>query len=160
MGTILQADGLVKTFSTRTLFRGVSFKVNEGDRIGIIGVNGAGKTTLFRMLTGKEEYDGGYLTKEKGLTVAYMEQYSEFLSGQTAYEEVLGQFSHLMEKEAELEQVNALLETSQEASLIRRQQTLLESFEREGGLTFRGRVRSTLLGLGLSETEISLPMTA
>ena len=160
MGTILQADGLVKTFSTRTLFRGVSFKVNEGDRIGIIGVNGAGKTTLFRMLTGKEEYDGGYLTKEKGLTVAYMEQYSEFLSGQTAYEEVLGQFSHLMEKEAELEQVNALLETSQDASLIRRQQTLLESFEREGGLTFRGRVRSTLLGLGLSETEISLPMTA
>ncbi|MBQ4323714.1 MAG: ABC-F family ATP-binding cassette domain-containing protein [Clostridia bacterium] len=158
MGTILQADGLVKTFSTRTLFHDVSFKVNEGDRIGIIGVNGAGKTTLFRMLTGKEEYDSGYLTKEKGLTIAYMEQYSEFTSGQTAYEEVLTQFAPLLDKEAELEQVNALLETSQEESLIRRQHALLESFEREGGLTFRGRVRSTLLGLGLTETEISLPM--
>ena len=160
MGTILQADGLVKTFSTRTLFHDVSFKVNEGDRIGIIGVNGAGKTTLFRILTGKEEYDAGYLTKEKGLTVAYMEQYSEFTSGQTAYEEVLTQFSALMERETELEQVNALLETSSDEALIRRQHALLESFEREGGMTFRGRVRSTLLGLGLTETEISLPMAS
>ncbi len=158
MGTILQADGLKKTFSTRTLFHDVSFKVNEGDRIGIIGVNGAGKTTLFRILTGKEEYDGGYLTKEKGLTVAYMEQYSEFTSGSTAYEEVLTQFSSLLEQEAELEQVNAALESSAEETLIRRQHTLLESFERNGGMTFRGRVRSTLLGLGLTETEISLPM--
>ena len=160
MGTILQADGLVKTFSDRTLFSGVSFKVNEGDRIGIIGVNGAGKTTLFRMLTGKEEYDGGYLTKEKGLTVAYMEQYSEFTSGQTAYEEVLTQFDHLIARERELEEVNALLERSSEESLIRRQHSLLESFARGGGLTFRSRVRSTLLGLGLTEAEISLPMTS
>ena len=160
MGTILQADGLCKTFSDRTLFSGVSFKVNEGDRIGIIGVNGAGKTTLFRMLTGKEEYDSGYLTKEKGLTVAYMEQYSEFTSGQTAYEEVLTQFSHLLDRERELEEINALLEHSSEESLIRRQHTLLESFERDGGLTFRNRARSTLLGLGLTETEIALPMTS
>ena len=158
MGTILQADGLVKTFSTRTLFHDVSFKINEGDRIGIIGVNGAGKTTLFRILTGKESHDGGYLTKEKGLTVAYMEQYSEFTSGMTAYEEVLTQFSSLMDLEAELEQVNALLEQSQDVSLIRRQHALLERFEREGGFTFRGRARSALLGLGLTETEIGLPM--
>lgn len=160
MGTILQADGLVKTYSTRTLFRGVSFKVNEGDRIGIIGVNGAGKTTLFRILTGKEEYDDGYLTKEKGLTMAYMEQYSEFTSGRSAYDEVLTQFSSLLAKEAELEQVNAALESSSDEGLIRRQHTLLESFEREGGMTFRSRVRSTLLGLGLTETEIFLPMAA
>ena len=50
MGTILQADGLTKSYSTRVLFHDVSFKVNEGDRVGIIGVNGAGKTTLFRIL--------------------------------------------------------------------------------------------------------------
>ena len=160
MGTILQADGLVKTYSTRTLFHDVSFKVNEGDRIGIIGVNGAGKTTLFRILTGKEEYDAGFLTKEKGLTVAYMEQYSEFTSGSTATEEVLSLFAGLMEKESELEQVNAALEQSSDEGLIRRQQALLEAFEREGGFTFRGRVRSTLLGLGLTEAEIALPMAS
>lgn len=158
MGTILQADGLVKTYSTRTLFRKVSFKINDGDRIGIVGVNGAGKTTLFRILSGKEEYDGGYLTKEKGLTMAYMEQYSEFASGRTAYEEVLTQFSALLAKEQELDQVNKALESSSDEGLIRRQQGLLESFEREGGLTFRSRVRAALLGLGLSEAEIFLPM--
>ena len=158
MGTILQVDGLKKSYSTRTLFRDVSFKINEGDRIGIIGVNGAGKTTLFRILTGREDYDEGYLTKEKGLSAAYMEQYSEFTSCHTAYDEVLTQFSSLLEKETELEQVNAALETSCDESLIRRQHALLESFEREGGLTFRARIRSTLLGLGLTETEISLPM--
>lgn len=160
MGTILQADGLKKTFADRTLFHHVSFKVNQGDRVGIVGVNGVGKTTLFRILTGKEEYDGGYITKEKGLSVAYMEQYSEFTSHRTAYEEVLTQFDALLRREEELEQVNRLLESSQEESLIRRQHALLEGLERDGGLTFRGRVRSTLLGLGLTEAEISLPMEA
>ena len=160
MGTILQVDGLCKTFSVRTLFHGVSFKVNEGDRMGIVGVNGAGKTTLFRILTGAEEYDGGYVTKEKDLTVAYMEQYSDFTSGNTAYEEVLSQFSSLLAMERDLEQVNEALESSADEWLIRRQHTLLEAFERNGGLTFRAKVRSTLLGLGLTETEISLPMTA
>lgn len=158
MGTILQADGLSKSFSTRVLFHDVSFKVNEGDRVGIIGVNGAGKTTLFRILTGKEEYDGGYLTKEKGLTVAYMEQYSDFTSGRSAYDEVLTLFSPLLRAEAELEEINLILEQRQEEGLIRRQHALLESFERDGGLTFRGRARSTLLGLGLTEAEIALPM--
>ncbi len=158
MGTILQADGLVKTFSDRTLFRDVSFKVNETDRMGIIGVNGAGKTTLFRIITGKEEYDGGYLTKEKGLSVAYMEQYSTFTSDATATEEVLTQFSALIEQEAELEQINAALEQGADEGLIRRQHALLESFEKNGGLTFRSWVRSTLLGLGLTEAEIHLPM--
>ena len=158
MGTILQADGLTKSFSTRVLFHDVSFKVNEGDRVGIIGVNGAGKTTLFRILTGKEEYDGGYLTKEKGLTVAYMEQYSDFTSGRSAYDEVLTLFSPLLRAEAELEEINLILEQRQEEGLIRRQHALLESFERDGGLTFRGRARSTLLGLGLTEAEIALPM--
>ncbi len=160
MGTVLQADGLVKTFSDRTLFREVSFKVNEGDRIGIIGVNGAGKTTLFRILTDKEEYDAGFLTKEKGLTVAYMEQYSTFTSDATATEEVLTQFSEVMAQEAELEQINAALEAGADESLIRRQHALLESFEKKGGLTYRSWVRSTLLGLGLTETEINLPMGA
>lgn len=160
MGTILQVDGLCKTFSVRTLFHDVSFKVNEGDRMGIVGVNGAGKTTLFRILTGAEEYDAGYVTKEKELTVAHMEQYSDFTSSGTAYEEVLSQFSSLLALEQDLENVNAALESSADESLIRRQHALLESFERDGGLTFRGRVRSTLLGLGLTETEIALPLTA
>lgn len=158
MGTILQADGLKKSYVTRVLFDRVSFKVNEGDRIGIIGVNGAGKTTLFRILTGKEEPDSGFLTREKGLSVAYMEQYSEFLSDRSAYEEVLSDFSELLRAEQDLEEVNRLLENSSESGLILRQQHLWESFERNGGLTFRARVRSTLLGLGLSENEISLPM--
>lgn len=158
MGTVLQADGLKKTFADRVLFDGVSFKVNEGDRIGMIGVNGAGKTTLFRILMGKEEYDGGYLTREKELSVAYMEQYSEFTSGNTAFEEVLTLFSALTAAEAELEQINRQLEQSADEGLIRRQYALRESFERDGGLTFRSRIRSTLLGLGLTESELSLPM--
>lgn len=158
MGTILQADGLCKSFADRTLFSDVSFKINAADRIGIVGVNGAGKTTLFRILTGREEYDAGYLTAEKGLSVAYMEQYSDCTSGRTAYEEVLTLFSHLSEKEEELERINAELESVQDESRIRRQHTLLEQFERDGGFTYKARARSTLLGLGLTETEIHLPM--
>lgn len=160
MGTVLQVDGLAKSFADRTLFRGVSFKINAGDRVGIVGVNGVGKTTLFRILTGKEEFDGGYLTKEKDLTVAYMEQYAELSCGTTAYEEVLSQFSSLLAAEEQLEQINAALEVSQEDSLIRRQHTLLEALERDGGLTFRNRARSALMGLGLTEKEMDLPLAS
>ena len=160
MGTILQADGLKKTYGVRCLFSDVSFQVNEGDRVGIVGVNGAGKTTLFRILTGKESYDEGTLTREKGLTCAYMEQYSDPFFGRSAYEEVLSLFAPLAEAEAELEAINLQLEQCADEGLIRRQQSLRERWERDGGLTFRARTRSALLGLGLTENEIHLPMPA
>ena len=72
--TVLSASGLTLSFGDEVIFRDVSFSVNEGDRLGIIGSNGAGKTSLFRIITGKAEADSGAVYVGKGLTVGMLEQ--------------------------------------------------------------------------------------
>ena len=81
MALLLNAQSLKKSFGATTLFRDVSFTVNEGDRIGLIGPNGSGKSTLLKMLAGDIEPDSGEVTPRKNLRMAYVEQDSRFPAG-------------------------------------------------------------------------------
>ncbi|MFZ0661214.1 MAG: ABC-F family ATP-binding cassette domain-containing protein [Acidobacteriaceae bacterium] len=83
MSLLLNAQSVTKSFGATTLFREVSFTVNEGDRIGLIGPNGSGKTTLLKMLAGEIEPDSGQITPRKNLRIAYVEQDSQFPAGPT-----------------------------------------------------------------------------
>lgn len=74
MASILQVDGLTKSFGDLVLFREISFGIAEGERIGLIAKNGSGKTTLLNILTGKESYDNGAVVFRRDLRVAYLEQ--------------------------------------------------------------------------------------
>jgi len=74
MASILQVDGLAKSFGDLVLFREISFGIAEGERIGLIAKNGSGKTTLLNILTGKESYDNGAVVFRRDLRVAYLEQ--------------------------------------------------------------------------------------
>lgn len=74
MASILQVDGLTKSFGDLVLFREISFGIAEGERIGLIAKNGSGKTTLLNILTGKESYDNGAVVFRCDLRVAYLEQ--------------------------------------------------------------------------------------
>ncbi len=74
MSLLLNAQSVTKTFGATTLFRDVSFTVNDGDRIGLIGPNGSGKSTLLKMLSGEIEPDSGEITPRKNLRMAYVEQ--------------------------------------------------------------------------------------
>ncbi|HTV04278.1 MAG TPA: ABC-F family ATP-binding cassette domain-containing protein [Acidobacteriaceae bacterium] len=83
MALLLNAQSLTKSFGATTLFRDVSFTVNDGDRIGLIGPNGSGKSTLLKMLAGEIEPDSGEVTPRKNLRMAYLEQDSHFPAGTT-----------------------------------------------------------------------------
>ena len=74
MASILQVDGLTKSFGDLVLFREISFGIAEGERIGLIAKNGSGKTTLLNILTGKESYGNGAVVFRRDLRVAYLEQ--------------------------------------------------------------------------------------
>lgn len=78
MNLLISAQELEKSFGSRSLFKGLCFGVEEGDRIGLIGPNGAGKSTLLKMLAGQIEADLGRCTSKKGLRVAYLDQVSQF----------------------------------------------------------------------------------
>ena len=155
---VLAVNSLKKSFVTRVLFEDISFEVEANDHIGFIGVNGTGKTTLFSIIEGREPYDEGIVALGKGVVVGSMAQAVEE-SDASLYDYVLSVFSGLLETERELDKVNdTLVESGADEKLIEKQHRLREAFEDGGGLTFRARTRSTLLGLGFEEDELDKPV--
>lgn len=153
---LLEASNISKSFGENRLFSSGSFRVEPGDRIGLIGANGCGKTTLFKMITGEEEPDSGGIVRTGGVTVGVLAQHACAGSRKTCYDEALGVFEPLIRLEEELDSLHDLLESRGDADLIDKAQLLRERYEREGGLTYKARTRSALAGLGFTEEEMAL----
>lgn len=156
--SILTVSGLTKSFASRTIFSEVSFRVENNDKIGVVGVNGCGKTTLFRVLMGLEDFELGSVNKERRILVSYMAQHSDYTSQKTPMEEVLSLFSHFEAMENELNELNKKLELFPDKTWLETQHKLTERYIAEGGMTYKSRCRATLLGLGFLESELSLPL--
>ncbi len=147
-----------KEFADRLLFSDISFEVGPKDHIGLIGVNGCGKSTLIQMMLGTVRPDGGYISTGPQCTVACVEQLPKLSNDVTLYEFVLSVHEELLSWENELSQIASRIESAEDDErrrLIDRQFRLMERFQQEGGLTFRNMTRSTLLGLGFLEEELS-----
>ena len=147
-----------KEFADRLLFSDISFEVGPKDHIGLIGVNGCGKSTLIQMMLGTVRPDGGYISTGPQCTVACVEQLPKLSDDVTLYEFVLSVHEELLSWENELSQIASRIESAEDDErrrLIDRQFRLMERFQQEGGLTFRNMTRSTLLGLGFLEEELS-----
>lgn len=146
---VLTAQNLNMSFGDRTLFDNVYFDIKEGERVGLIGANGTGKTTLFRLILGQEKPTSGDIHPGKNTVVGYMEQHACQGSFRTVYDEMLTVFEPLMQAEVRLEQLNSLIDAGGEIdALIDEQLRLHEKYERDGGLTYRSRAKSMLVGLG------------
>ena len=156
---ILTVNHITQSFGETTILDDVTFEMQKGERIGLVGVNGSGKTTLFKVLTGEYTPDGGSVVFSKETTPGYMEQHVCRDFHKTALEEVLTVFAPLLKMERELEDLSALLsQNPPEAELnqlIERQTALNDRFVDLGGLTCRARARSALMGLGFTEEQLS-----
>lgn len=158
--SLLTAQNLQFGFSDGILFKDAAFKIENTDRVGLIGANGTGKTTLFKLITGEYSPQEGAIVKSRDLNIGYMEQYLPSNGSVTLYNEVLTVFSDVAEMEKELEEINCrLLDTSDE-KLIERQLFLNEEIERRDGLVYKAKTRSALLGLGFLQDELELPVSA
>jgi ATP-binding cassette subfamily F protein 3 len=159
---IASGSGLGRHFGARTLFSQVSFDIQEGERIGLVGVNGCGKTTLLRMLTGEEKPDEGEIHKSRLLRLGYMQQHVSHDSPRTVYEEALEVFAPLMVLEEEIASVTTRLAGGPSGEemerLVRRQSSLQEQYESAGGYTYKSRTRAALLGLGFTEKMLAMPV--
>ncbi len=156
--SLLTAQNLTFGFLDGVLFKGADFKVENNDRIGLIGANGTGKTSLFKLITGEYTPNEGGIVRGKDLKIGYMEQYLRADENNTLYDETLTVFSDVIEMENELENINKKLLECNEISLIERQAALAEEIERRNGLYYKSVVRSSLLGLGFSEAELNQPV--
>ena len=154
---ILTVSNLSVSFAERTLFDNISFNLEKGDKVGLIGANGTGKTTLFRVLTGKLEQTSGGVSKEKDLRLGYMEQFSCSVSGRTVYTELLSVFEKLILAEQRLSEIVTEMENGNHSKeLLLEEMTLREKFERDGGLTYVSRTKAALIGLGFSESDFDM----
>lgn len=153
---LLDATNISKSFGENLLFAEGNFKIEPGDKIGLIGANGCGKTTLFRIISGEELLDSGGIVKSSGISVGVLQQHACTDSRKSCYDEALSVFGSLIAAEEELARLHRILETSTDHALIEKANALQEKFQADGGLTFRSKTRAALMGLGFTEAELTL----
>lgn len=164
---MLSCNNVSKTFGVETILENISFSVNEGDKIGIVGVNGTGKTTLFKVITGILPHDRGEIFTSKNCRLGYLEQNTNFYSEKTIYDEVVSVFSDLIGAEEELRSLEhqiASLSDKGASSGDQLKKTMdtygkkYEEFEKNNGYAYKSEVRGTLKGLGFSDEEMDKPV--
>jgi ABC transport system ATP-binding/permease protein len=147
---VLNVTNLKKSFGSRTLFDGVSFAIDEGEKVGFIGANGSGKTTLFRMVAGEEGMDGGTLALKRGASVGYLSQEPSFGERETIRTAVAGGNPELQEALREYQEIAAALAGSGDHErLLQRQSRLTTRIEALGGWDWESRVETMLTRVGL-----------
>lgn len=156
---ILTVNNISMMFAEKTLFKNISFHLENGDKVGLIGANGVGKTTLFKIITGRMSPTSGGISKNKDSTFGYMEQHSCSTPNRTVYNELLSVFEPLIRDEQRLNEIAHLIENKSENldELITEQFRVRERFERNGGLTYVSRTRAALTGLGFADAEFDMP---
>ncbi len=156
----LSVRNLTMTFIERNLFTDVSFDIENNDKVGFIGANGVGKTTLFKILNGEISPTSGNVTFEKNTRIGYMEQHACNNPRIDVYSELLSVFDYLADMENEISAVTNDIDNKNGDlnKLVERQTHLIESFENLGGLTYKSRTRSALLGLGFNESDFTMPV--
>lgn len=164
--TVISTHSLSLSFGDKIILDNVSFSLNEGDRLGIVGVNGAGKTTLFRLLTGEYTPTSGevFLAHERTLGALRQDEASlPAARGESLYDYVLAGYGEALSLEAEIAKTESELAKAEwEEDVMRysaRLSALHERFAKAGGTTFRSMARGMLLHMGFSEDEITRPVS-
>lgn len=158
---MLSVDGLTVEFGGDSLFSNISFVVNDGDRIALMGKNGAGKSTLLKILAGVRKPTRGSVSAPKDTVVAYLPQHLMTEDGRTVFEETSQAFAYLHEIEAEIESINNQLvtrtdyESEEYLALIDKVATMSEKFYAIDMTHFEEDVEKTLLGLGFERTDFN-----
>lgn len=157
---ILTVNNIKKMFGTDVIIQDITFEVQKGDRIGLVGINGSGKTTLFKVLNGEYTADEGTFTPARETSIGYMEQHVCRDMEKPAFDEVMTVFAPLLKMEAEIEVLTTKISEMPENlnEFIEKQAELNDRFIADGGLTCRNRAKSTLIGLGFAPEQIYAPI--
>ncbi|GAL74743.1 ABC transporter ATP-binding protein [Nonlabens ulvanivorans] len=159
---MLNIHDLHVSFGGEPLFEEITFRLNGGNRVGLIGKNGAGKSTLLKVIAGDLEYDQGQLAMEKGTSIGFLRQDIDFEKGRTVLEEAYTAFAKAREIEAELDQINVQLaertdyESDSYSKLIEDMSTLTHEYEIIGGYQYKGETEKILKGLAFKPEQFGM----
>ena len=163
---VLSCNNLYKSFGIDSILENICFTVNEGDKIGIIGVNGTGKTTLMKIISGEYGYDEGDIYTSKDCEIGYLEQNTNFHSNNTIFEEVLEVFKPLIDMEIYLRELEHKI--AEEGS--KSNSTILEKLMNDyshhielnaekNGYGYKSEAKGILKGLGFKDEDIDKPIS-
>ncbi|NLN14576.1 MAG: ABC-F family ATP-binding cassette domain-containing protein [Tissierellia bacterium] len=157
---VLSCSNITKSYIIDTILEGVSFTVEDGDKVGLIGPNGSGKTTLFNILAGESHQDSGDIYIQKDLVIGYLKQHVKIDSEKTLYEECLEVFDYLIEMEKSLRELEEEIsnlslkgDSDELDKLMNKYANLSERFNAINGYGFKSEIKGTLLGLGFKEED-------
>lgn len=155
---MLNVHNLTVSFMGTELFSGITFKLNKGDRIGLIGKNGAGKSTLLKVLS-KDIESSGTMAFDKDVQIGFLRQDIDFVAGRTILEEAYQAFEEIKEIELKLDEINEQLATRTDYESEEYSQLILdltdstERYELLGGYNYQGDTEKILQGLGFQRED-------
>ncbi len=152
---LLSVSGVTVEYGTDVVLNNINFSINEGDRLGIVGVNGAGKSTLAKIIAGTFTPSAGsvYIAKDK--TVSMLAQNAMLESENTVLAEMLDAFPEIVAAEKRLGELSASIENHTGGEqVIEKYATLTEDFRKMGGYEYRSRTKSTLARFGFGEDSL------
>ncbi|MBX3300300.1 MAG: ABC-F family ATP-binding cassette domain-containing protein [Acidobacteria bacterium] len=150
---LFRFSDIFKSYGGNEILRGVSFQVNPGEKVGLVGRNGAGKTTIFRLLTGAESPDSGDVVKINGLRIGMLDQHVELEPGESVHTAALSAFKEIHDIEAEMRRLEKLMETDHSPEVLERYADLQTQFEHAGGFSYAARAEAILLGVGFAREQ-------
>ncbi len=158
---MLNAHNITVSFQGEDLFAGITFKLDPGNRIGLVGKNGAGKSTLLKIIAKEQEFDSGTMALEKDISIGFLKQDIDFVMGRTVLEEAYEAFEEIKEIERKLEEINKGLaertdyESESYNQLIIDLNDCTHRYEVLGGYNYQGETEKILQGLGFKREDFN-----
>ena len=163
---MLTVNNLDIRYGEKHLFNNVSARINDNDRIGLVGVNGAGKSSLLKIISGITETDPGIVNRPKRFTISYLPQEATALdTGRTIYQEAENAFAETLVLQQDLDEVNRQLaavdpENPEYSILLKQQADLQHRLERVDIFRVQSQIEKILMGLGFSAEDFDRPSSS
>lgn len=158
---MLNIHNLSVAFGGEYLFEEISFRLNSGDRVGLIGKNGAGKSTLLKLLSKEMQPDTGIIASDKEVRIGFLKQDLDFEQGRTVLEEAYQAFEEIKALELQLDSINQQLaertdyESDSYSKLIEDMSDITHRYEILGGYNYQGQTEKILQGLGFKREDFN-----
>jgi ATP-binding cassette subfamily F protein 3 len=153
---LFRFSDITKSYAGNEILRGVTFQINLGEKVGLVGRNGAGKTTIFKLLTGVESPDEGEVTTINNLEFGLLEQHVDFEAGETVHTAALSAFKHIHEIESEMRTLEKRMETDHSDAVLTKYADLQTAFEQADGFSYAAKAEAVLLGVGFTREQWSM----
>ncbi len=160
---MISIENLYVEFSAKPLFSGVSYVINDRDRIALVGKNGAGKSTMLKIIAELQRPTSGTVSVPRETTIGYLPQVMKIADERTVREEAELAFSHIHELQADLDRMNRQLaertdyESPEYMALVERFAQTDERFQLLGGTNYHAQLERTLTGLGFRQSDFDRP---